>query len=407
MKILKFTNADLSLDVEFAVDLIGDSEAMTVYEVSGLDDTEETMGMAFRRLTYNLGTFKAFATTYNLKLEVLESGEDTETLIALATALNISTTTMKDGSIGVVNEETITLPTTAGAAQADYVVLTNWNGETAAVWLDIDAAGTVPTGVKYTGADHQSKVSIITDGTAAQNGTLFYNALMVRSTLQNWTQYVTIVDNENGTVTITQTQAAVVDAADPEDLGSTGGAGSITASTDAAGLTGTIYDEQITVVGGNTPYTYAEGATKDLPAGLTFNTATGKLEGVATAAKTTAVLDLEVEDVFEIEDTQIINFDTYARNETDFLTFSLAKQTGAAAINTGTHAITITVETATVVTALIATFTLNPGATSVVAAAAQVSGVTANDFTGAVTYTVTAIDGSTSQAWTVTVSIAA
>ena len=70
------------------------------------------------------------------------------------------------------------------------------------------------------------------------------------------------------------------------------GVGSITASTDAAGLVGTVYDEQITVVGGNTPYTYAEGATKDLPAGLTFNATTGKLESVATSAKTTAVLDV-------------------------------------------------------------------------------------------------------------------
>lgn len=403
MKLLKFTNADRSLDVEYAVDLIGSSEAMTVYEVKGLDAAELRWGLQFRRLSYTLGAFKAFATTYNLKLEVLENGQSTSTLVALATALNITTTTMKDGSIGVANVETITIDTTANSAQADYVVLTNWNGETVAVWLDIDADGTVPTGVKYTGADYQVPVSIITDGTAAENGTLFYEALLARP---EWAFYTTLLDNEDGSMDITQTQAAAVDAADPENIGSTG-AGSITASTGTTGLVGTVYDEQVAVVGGNTPYVYSEEATKDLPAGLTFNTVTGKLEGVATAAKSTAVLDAVVTDAFAITDNQVINFDVYARNETDFLTYSMAEQTGAATINTGTHAITIEVANGTTVTALVATFTSNPGGVVDIGDVVQVSGTTANDFTGQVTYTVTAIDGSTEQDWTVDVSVAA
>lgn len=408
MKILKFTNADLSLDVEYVVDLIGTNDAMTVHQIKGLDEAEKRWGLNFRVLPYTLTAFKTFATTYNLKLDVLENGQATTTLVALGTALNITTTTMKDGSIGVVNIETITIPATSAAAQGDYVVLTNWNGETAAVWLDIDAAGTEPTGVKYTGADYQVRVPIVTDGTAAENGTLFYEALSVKTILQDWTYYVTLLDNEDGTVTITQTKAAAVTAADPENIGSTG-AGSITAATGTTGLDGTTYDEQITVVGGNSPYVYSltsEGTT-DLPAGLTFNTTTGKLEGEPTAAKSTAVLDITVTDAFGIEDTQIINFDVYARTETDFLTFSMAEQTGAATISTVAHTVAIEVANGTTVTALVATFTANPGAVVDVSDVAQVSGTTANNFTSPVVYTITAIDGSTEQDWTVTVTVAA
>jgi len=405
MKTLKFTNADLSLNVEYAVDLIGTNEQMTVYQINGLDAAELRWGLGFRRLTYTLGAFKAFATTNNLKLQVLENEQSTVTLVALATVLDITTTTMKDGSIGVVNVETITIDTTANSAQADYVVLTNWNGETAAVWLDIDADGTVPTGVKYTGADYQVQVPIVTDGTAAENGTAFYEALSATTILQNWSFYTTLLDNEYGTIDITQTQAAAVAAADPENIGSTG-AGSITASTGTTGLVGTVYDEQIAVEGGNTPYSYAEGSTMDLPAGLTFNTATGKLEGVPTAAGGTPALDVDVTDAFGIEDSEVINFDVYARDETDFLTYIMAEQTGEATINDSLHTVAIEVANGTTVTALIATFTANPGAIVDVGDVVQVSGTTANDFTAPVVYTVTAIDGSTEQDWTITVTVA-
>lgn len=67
--------------------------------------------------------------------------------------------------------------------------------------------------------------------------------------------------------------------------------------------------------------------------------------------------------------------------------------------------IALTVPAATVVTSLVATFTLNTGASAKVSTTAQVSGTTANDFTNPVTYVVTSAYGNVKN-FVVTVSIA-
>lgn len=81
--------------------------------------------------------------------------------------------------------------------------------------------------------------------------------------------------------------------------------------------------------------------------------------------------------------------------------FSFATPAATGAIS-GTD-INVTVPVATDVTALVATFT-HTGASIAIGAVAQVSGVTANDFTSAVTYTVTDSGGNT-QDYVVTVTI--
>ena len=73
-------------------------------------------------------------------------------------------------------------------------------------------------------------------------------------------------------------------------------------------------------------------------------------------------------------------------------------------ITEAAHAIALTVPSGTSVSALVASFTTS-GASVTVAGAPQVSGVTANNFTSPVTYTVTATDAST-QAYLVTVTLA-
>lgn len=81
--------------------------------------------------------------------------------------------------------------------------------------------------------------------------------------------------------------------------------------------------------------------------------------------------------------------------------FSFTSPAATGAIN-GTD-ISIVVPVGTDVTALVATFT-HTGASIAVGSTAQTSAVTANDFTDAVTYTVTASDATT-QDFTVTVTI--
>ncbi len=90
--------------------------------------------------------------------------------------------------------------------------------------------------------------------------------------------------------------------------------------------------------------------------------------------------------------------------ETDILDFTLPGQTGPAAIDDVNHTVDIEVEFGTDVTSLVATFELSEGATAEIGAVVQESGVTENDFTDPVTYTVIAQDGTTTQDWVVTVT---
>lgn len=83
---------------------------------------------------------------------------------------------------------------------------------------------------------------------------------------------------------------------------------------------------------------------------------------------------------------------------TDILIFTLPTQTGAATINTTNHTVSIEVAYTADVSDLTPTITLSYGATVIPAS------VVARDFTNPVPYTVTALDGVTTQEWTVTVT---
>lgn len=85
-----------------------------------------------------------------------------------------------------------------------------------------------------------------------------------------------------------------------------------------------------------------------------------------------------------------------------FYNFSFDQQLAPAWINSDERTIHVAVEAGTDLTDLVADFTMSAGASVAVDGIPQISGVTVNDFSAPVTYTVTAADGSTS-AWVVTV----
>jgi len=300
MKTIRYTNESGDMAVEFLVDLVDDnSDFLTVYDTKGLDDEDIAFGVNFNDLdTTSLTAMKAFAVTNNLTCQIYEDGETTVTSNTY-TALAVTTTTLPDGvAAGEAQVETITIPATSAAAQGDYVVLSNYKGETLAAWLDIDGAGTEPTGVKYTGADYTAKVSIVTGGTAAANGTLFAHAISVAP---DWPQAVTIIDGEDGTVEITQNLAGDCDDADPENIGSTG-AGSITISVDTDG-SGTAYTETTAASdGGNAPITWS---ATGLPAGLSIDPVTGVISGVPTAAAGDSTVVLTATDFYDVTDDSV------------------------------------------------------------------------------------------------------
>ena len=84
---------------------------------------------------------------------------------------------------------------------------------------------------------------------------------------------------------------------------------------------------------------------------------------------------------------------------TDITAFSFTEQTGAAVIDEAAYTVAVGVAAGTTLTALVPTIAVSPEAT-----VAPASGA-AQDFTNDVVYTVTAQDGTTTQAWTVTVTV--
>ncbi len=91
---------------------------------------------------------------------------------------------------------------------------------------------------------------------------------------------------------------------------------------------------------------------------------------------------------------------TPASTETDILTFNFASLAINGIVNATDHTVVLTVPYGTAVSALVPTITLSPNAS-----VSPLTGVAAN-FTSNVTYTVTAEDGITKQAWTVSVIVA-
>lgn len=317
MKEFTFSNSDNTFRLEFHTDHIDGMDNFTVHDIKfDPKDSDLTIediiraGLNYRRLPYTKAAFKAFAENNNYKLTQFDYQNGTKTVLNNPTALAISTDTIKDGTPGVVDVQTLAIPVTSSVTQGDYVSIINWNGEKLVAWLDKDGDGTEPTGALYVASDYQVKVPVVTGGTAAENAAAFVAAInSTGNQFASWTKYVTVADAGSGNVTVTQTRAGDIDAAAPKNADDSG-AGSITVTATQNGVDGTVYGEEIEVVGGNTPYTYElkEDGNTDLPAGLSFNATTGKLEGVATEEKEDAVLNVTVTDVFGVTDTAELSF---------------------------------------------------------------------------------------------------
>jgi len=102
-------------------------------------------------------------------------------------------------------------------------------------------------------------------------------------------------------------------------------------------------------------------------------------------------------------DLRQIYTEGFPSDENDILTFSFPEQTGDATINAINHTVNVEVANGTDVSNLIASFTLSEGATAYVGGTLQQSGVTQNDFTNSVIYTIHAENAET-QTWTVNVT---
>jgi len=305
MKTLKYVNADKSLNVEVRTDIIGSNEECTEMSFTqwvngvqqiGLNGDAVAAGFNNIPLPTTLTALKAFATDNNYTLYIIDPNAAsfpaaTNTL----TALNVTTASLDAGVCGVKQLEVVTFPATADATQGDYIVMENaLTGETAAIWLDIDADGTAPTGAKYLAADYQIEVDIATGDTAAQVAAKAITAIEASA----WENEISLTDNTDGSVDFQQDYSGVTTEADPENADGSG-AGSITSSTSATGTNGTAYEVEVEAEGGNTPYVWTTEST--LPEGIEL-TPEGLLVGTPRETGTFGI-ELKATDIWGIEDT--------------------------------------------------------------------------------------------------------
>lgn len=167
-----------------------------------------------------------------------------------------------------------------------------------------------------------------------------------------------------------------------------------------AGEVGKTYSELFTAENyvGRVVYTVVDGA---LPEGLSLHPI-GDLSGIPTESGEEFEFTVRATDSTGqyVEHTFTIEVTAAPSTEAKILTYSIP--TGSeAVIDDEASTISIEMPYGTSLAALTPTFTLSAGAT-----ASPASGVE-DDFTNPVTVTITAEDGVTTQAWTVTVEIAA
>ena len=286
MKSFIFRNAQNTFYKEFKTDQLGDQDNFTVHDISvsgavGTDDLLIALGLNYKQEPHTVQEFIAKATALNLVLDELDFDANTTTnLVAEGTALAITTSSLAAGTNGVAEVTTATIDTTANSAQGDYMILNNKAGKSFAVWLDIDAAGTTPSGPLFLATDYQIEVDIVTAGTAAQNAALVKAAIELDA---NWTGFETITDNTDGTLTITNSDLGTVTNATVHNAAE-GAAGSIGVAISPEGSGD--YSVQLASEGGNIPYVYTLDATSDaLVAGLTLSS-TGLISGIPTTTGT-------------------------------------------------------------------------------------------------------------------------
>ncbi len=133
----------------------------------------------------------------------------------------------------------------------------------------------------------------------------------------------------------------------------------------------------------------------------------GTIQESATTANdftNTVTYTVTAEDETITQDWDITVTIAAAKTGNDILNFNLTDQIGDETINTVQHTVDVTVGQGADITSLVATFELSEEATANISGVNQESGITINDYTLDVIYTVVAQNGD-EQDWTITVTV--
>lgn len=286
MRTFKFFNPQNTVVVDVETDAISaTNDNLTIHDINYIAGSEfdlTSLGLNLQRLPSSRVALKTLATNLNLSLAEIDTQANSSTSLKSATALSISTTALDACTAGVAQAVILTCPAKTAAAQGDFVILTNKAGTSFACWLDIDAAGTTPSGTLFTAATYKIKVGIATGDSATAVAGKFKAAVEANS---NWAGFSTITDHSNGTLTITcSALGTCTDPVRKNAAESGNGSFSFTVSADGAGD----YSYTLASAGGNGTKTYSI-SSGTLPTGITLSSA-GVISGITTVTGSAVVV---------------------------------------------------------------------------------------------------------------------
>jgi hypothetical protein len=271
-------------------------------EIRGLDTSEIPLGLDFKQLPNNGKAMYDFAVANNLLLYLVEgSGQGagtTTTLKGSTTALNISTTTCPNATVGLAESVVLTCANFAGTGQGDHLLISNVAGERFSIWMDKDGNGTEPTGPLHVAADHKIKVAIVTGDSAIAIAGKIKTAVELDA---NWLGFATITNGGDGTLTIACSSVGNVTDAVRKNTGESGN-GSFTIAI-TQGIDPVAYSKQIVTVGGNGKISFAV-TVGALPTGLALGT-DGLITGIDTHVGLVS-FSITATDAFGATDTQAL-----------------------------------------------------------------------------------------------------
>lgn len=290
MKQLRFANGDGSLDITYLVDLIGTNDACTIYQVIqkvnnvntpfGLNATAYQAGFNDKKEPTTLTVMKAFASDNNYTLTEYTEGAVPVVHHSL-TALAVTTNALTAKVHGVLQKETATIVGTIEAAGGGGATVT------------VTAAG-------LPGNSVVKSVAVANNDTAAQVATKIRAALAADTDITALYSVGGLDADVVLTATVARANDATLNIAYANDT-CAGLTPNATSNNTTAGAAGTLVNQTMVAVGGNTPYVWTTASA--LPPGVTFSTA-GVLYGLPMAADTYPIV-VRCTDRFGIYDESV------------------------------------------------------------------------------------------------------
>lgn len=229
---------------------------------------------------------------------IVDNGDGTLDIVSSVYGNLTNATPHNTGDTGAGSISTVI---TAGVSnkQGDSVSFPLQDASVHTLWLDVDADGTVPNNIYYTGADDTVMLSVATADTAADVATAAYDALL----LESWfTDNYDITDNLDGTLTcVYKFYGAVGNISHHDSEGNEGG--SISENITIVGQ-GVHQDIEIEYEGGNGEVTMTV-SVGTLPTALEI--LSNRLVGWVTANAATVTFTIKIEDEFGASDTQALS----------------------------------------------------------------------------------------------------